>query len=187
MKKAPIILLGANLAAYGMLAYLSSSTNINRYYIDLYGLSKEVFLTQRYYWQPVTSFFLHFNLTHLAYNLLFMIVYAYLAEDIYPWPKVLAIYFLSGLSVSAVILLAYPNAVFAGASGAVLGLVGATLASQKMSRLILLGIAVLIFFASVSSVYLAHFTGIVTGYTISKYLISKIEEQHRNSIEQVNA
>jgi len=171
MKKAGPLLIAVNLATYFSLAYFSRSTQINRYYVDLLGLNREVLLGQGYYWQLITSIFLHFNLNHLAYNLLFMAVFAYMAEEIYPWPIVVTIYFFSGLSVSMAILLAYQNAVFAGSSGAILGLIGAVLASTNAKSLILLSIGVVIFFTSISNVYLAHFIGILTGYTTARYLI----------------
>ncbi len=166
MKKATISLIMANIFAYGALAYLSGSLQLDRYYIDIYGLSRDVFFKQHYYWQPLSSFFLHFNLSHLIYNLLFLAVFGYLAEDIYGWRKTFLIYLTSGLLVSFSAITFYPRAVFGGASGAVLGLVGAVAAQQKnRNPLVILAFAVFLFLV-ISEVYLAHLTGFASGFLI---------------------
>jgi rhomboid protease GluP len=170
MKKATLLLVLVNLTAFSWLAHLSGGLKIDRYYIDILGLNKGVLLNQGFYWQVLTSFFLHFQISHLSYNMLFLLVIGYLTESVYGWARTLAIYILSGLSVSITAIMFYPNAVFGGASGAILGLVGALLAHQKNRRPIAILFFAIFLLASVSEVYIAHFAGLVSGFLFATIL-----------------
>jgi len=169
MKKATPLLIAINLAAYIALAMLSGSPEIDRYYIDIFGLNRGVLLKQDYYWQSLTSLFLHFNLPHLGYNLLFLAIFGYTAEEIYGWRRTLLIYLLSGIFASAVVLVLYSNAVFGGASAAVMGLTGALLSAHKSGKKIIISALAVFLFVAVSRVYVPHFAGFAGGFIISRF------------------
>jgi rhomboid protease GluP len=172
MKKATILLVLANLTTFSLLARLSGGLEIDRYFVDILGLNRSVLLNQGFYWQALTSFFLHFDIYHLSYNMLFLLVFGYLTESIYGWSRTIAIYLVSGLLVSITAIVFYPNAVFGGASGAVLGLVGSLLTQQKNRRPIPILVFTVFLFASVREVYIAHFAGLVSGFLLAT-IISK--------------
>jgi membrane associated rhomboid family serine protease len=167
MKKGTLFLMALNLIFYSWLAYLSEGLEINRYYVDIFGLNRSVLLNQGFYWQVLTSFFLHFQLSHLTYNVLFLLVFGYLTESAYGWSRTLIIYMVSGLFVSITAIVFYPTAVFGGASGAVMGLVGALLAQKKNRRPIAILVFAVFLFASVREVYVAHFAGLVSGFLLA--------------------
>ena len=82
------------------------------------------------WWRLVTSAFLHASLLHIAFNMLALWwIGGPLEAAIGRW-RYLAIYVVSGLAGAAGALLASPNAVTVGASGAIFGLLGAMLVIQ---------------------------------------------------------
>ena len=85
------------------------------------------------WWRLITAAFLHASLLHIAFNMLALWwVGGPLEEAMGPW-RYLAIYFVSGLTGSVGALLASPNAVTVGASGAIFGLFGAMVVIQWQS------------------------------------------------------
>jgi membrane associated rhomboid family serine protease len=80
------------------------------------------------YWRLFTANFLHIGLVHLAMNMFSLWVVGRVVELIYGSGRMLVIYLLSGvLAAAASAVLGPPVALSAGASGAILGLVGALL------------------------------------------------------------
>jgi membrane associated rhomboid family serine protease len=85
------------------------------------------------WWRLITAAFLHASLLHIAFNMLALWwVGGPLEEAMGPW-RYLSIYFVSGLTGSVGALLASPNAVTVGASGAIFGLFGAMVVIQWQS------------------------------------------------------
>ncbi|MBK5219799.1 MAG: rhomboid family intramembrane serine protease [Thermoleophilia bacterium] len=74
----------------------------------------------------VTSGFVHVSLVHIGFNMLLLFFLGRLLEPALGTPRFLALYFASLLAGSFGVMLLDPNAVTAGASGAVFGLAGAT-------------------------------------------------------------
>lgn len=79
------------------------------------------------WWRVVTAMFLHFNWLHIATNAWSLYVVGGLIEPAYGSWRFAVIYLVSGI-MGGVFLLALmpPNVVGAGASGAIFGLLGAT-------------------------------------------------------------
>ena len=75
----------------------------------------------------ITSLFVHFNLTHLALNMLALAGLSPLVELLYP-KRFLLFYFLTGAVAGLAQLAVTPQAHLIGASGAVMALLGARLA-----------------------------------------------------------
>jgi membrane associated rhomboid family serine protease len=79
------------------------------------------------WWRLITSAFLHFSLIHLAFNLVVLGLVGAPVEEALGHMRYLVLYLVSGLAGSAGALLLTPNAVTAGASGAIFGILGAML------------------------------------------------------------
>jgi membrane associated rhomboid family serine protease len=77
------------------------------------------------WWRLLTSGFLHFGLIHLAFNMIALWVIGQDLEQVLGRTRFLVVYLVSLLGGSmAVFLFGAPNALTAGASGAVFGLMG---------------------------------------------------------------
>ncbi len=77
------------------------------------------------YWRLFTAMFLHVGLTHLIFNGIGLIIFGRLLERLYGHYRFAIIYVLAGLGGSVVSYLFNTNAIGAGASGAIFGVLGA--------------------------------------------------------------
>lgn len=82
-------------------------------------------VSQGDYWRLVTSGFLHYGLLHIAFNMYALYWLGRMIEPALGHVRFAAIYFTSMLCGSLGALLLEPNALTAGASGAIFGLLGA--------------------------------------------------------------
>jgi membrane associated rhomboid family serine protease len=78
------------------------------------------------WYRLVTSGFVHVSPLHIAFNMVLLFFLGRLLEPALGTPRFLALYFASLLAGSFGVMLLDPNAVSAGASGAIFGLAGAT-------------------------------------------------------------
>jgi membrane associated rhomboid family serine protease len=86
------------------------------------------FLADGEYWRLLTAGFLHFSLIHVAVNMFSLYILGRDVEMTLGTARFVGIYIASLLGGSAsVLLLESPNSINAGASGAIFGLMGATL------------------------------------------------------------
>ena len=84
----------------------------------------EIIIADFQIWRLVTSMFLHGDLQHLIYNLMGILWFGAVVEDLYEKWQYLTIYFVSGVFGSLFTLIILPPATLSlGASGAVYGLV----------------------------------------------------------------
>jgi membrane associated rhomboid family serine protease len=79
------------------------------------------------WWRLVTAMFLHYGLLHLGMNMLVLWFIGPPLEDYFGRWRYLLVYLVSGLAGSAGALIASPNALTVGASGAIWGIMGAAL------------------------------------------------------------
>jgi membrane associated rhomboid family serine protease len=79
------------------------------------------------WWRLFTAMFLHASLLHIAFNMLALWWFGSVVERSVGTLRYILIYVASGLAGSAGALIASPNAVTVGASGAIFGLLGALL------------------------------------------------------------
>lgn len=89
------------------------------------------------WWRMITSTFLHGGLLHLVPNMFALYIFGRLTERIYGTGGFLGIYILSGLAGAAGTLVASPDAVSVGASGAIFGVIGAVVAFLATDRQLL--------------------------------------------------
>jgi len=83
------------------------------------------------WWRLVTSGFLHFGLLHLGFNMLLLHMLGSALEPALGRVRYLALYATALLGGSFGALLVQPDALTAGASGAVFGLMGATVVGMR--------------------------------------------------------
>jgi len=102
--------------------------------IDLGGLAPvQVFLGHDY-WRMFTSMFLHAGLIHLAFNMWALWAIGGFIEAAVGRLKFVVLYFVSGFAGSVLVLVAAPNVVVVGASGAIFGVFGALAVHAFLNR-----------------------------------------------------
>ena len=145
-------------------------------------------LEQGEYYRIFTSMFLHFGFQHLMNNMVMLLAIGYTLENELGRVKFLLLYLLSGIGGTCVSMYQdiYMNeyAVAEGASGAVFGLIGATLyvAVRNHGRVGRVSGKGLMFMAAVSLYYgytsggvdnFAHIGGMVSGILLAALLYRK--------------
>jgi len=139
-------------------------------------------------WTFVTSIFLHGSLEHLAYNLLSLVIFGLVVENIVGKKKFLIIFFASGIFANFLAVFFYDASL--GASGAVFGLIGFLAAIRPKLMVPAFGIPlpviaaaflwVLISFAGIFSpdetAYAAHLGGLVFGFALGFFLRKNYSE-----------
>jgi rhomboid protease GluP len=138
------------------------------------------------YWRLLTSIFLHFGIIHIALNMYVLYQIGPFIENVFGRARYLLIYFLAGLFGSIVSVFIHPQAVGAGASGAIFGLYGAVFGFLLIQRRTLnpaattniaksAGIFVLynVVFGSMRGTtdLSAHFGGLVMGFLAGMALV----------------
>ncbi|WP_338671429.1 rhomboid family intramembrane serine protease [Streptomyces sp. SCSIO 30461] len=170
------ILLGINLALF--VAVRADPLLVAR--LDLVGvaysreLAQVVGVADGEWYRLVTSMFLHQEIWHIAFNMLGLWWLGGPLEAALGRVRFLALYMLSGLAGSALTyLLAAPNAGALGASGAIFGLLGATIVLMRRMNydlrpvLVLLALNLLFTFTWSGIAWQAHIGGLVAGVVIA--------------------
>jgi rhomboid protease GluP len=154
-------------------------------------------LGREQYWRLFTSTFLHFGIIHIAFNMYVLYQIGPFIETVFGRARYLIIYFLAGLGGSIVSVFVHPQAVGAGASGAIFGLYGAVFGFLLIKRRVLApaavksigksaGIFVLynVVYGTISRTtdLSAHFGGLLTGFLVGMALI----RPHPTALTQPN-
>jgi membrane associated rhomboid family serine protease len=87
------------------------------------------------WWRVVSSGFLHFGIVHIGLNMYLLFILGRLLEPAIGSARFSFIYFASLLAGSFIALVIEPNALSAGASGAIFGVLGATFVIARGRRL----------------------------------------------------
>ena len=139
----------------------------------------------------ITNMFLHYGLLHVAVNMWALWVVGGVLEPLLGRARFLALYLVSGFGGGvAVYLFAAPNALTAGASGAVFGLFAAFFVVQRRLRRdtsAIVGILVinLVLTFTVSGISIAgHLGGMVTGAAVAAAL-AYAPRQRRTAVQSV--
>jgi rhomboid protease GluP len=158
--------------------FIATANNV----LAIYGQYTYAILYRGWWWQLVTSMFVHVNLAHIASNMFFLLIFGMRAEELFTDTEYYTIYFASGLggNLLSLVYVYYPAAVVsAGASGAIFGLFGAVIIFMRKvvggSVTGALLFAFLFFFITLSAstnVY-AHFGGLFAGLVIGYLLAMK--------------
>jgi membrane associated rhomboid family serine protease len=139
------------------------------------------------FWRLLTALFLHYNLLHLAFNLFALYVLGPPLERIVGTFRFSAAYLIAGIGSTAgviglTLLKIIPPAELVGASGSVMGIVGAWAgflvrhrhmwqAKQRLLNIFLIIVIQIAFDLSTPQVSTsAHLCGLITGFVVGLYL-----------------
>jgi rhomboid protease GluP len=166
------VLVTVNVAVYAFTSILSGSLTTSDNVVNALGqINANVWNGE--VWRLFTAIFVHADILHISGNMFFLLIFGLRAEDMFDIKEYLLIYFLSGLSGGLLTLALWPsNTVSIGASGAIFGVLGATLIYARHSiRQSIIGAVLFAFFFFVINLgpdvnYLAHLGGLATGLLI---------------------
>jgi rhomboid protease GluP len=185
---ATYLIISLNLLAFALEVKLGGSTNVNNLY-RLGALVPEEVVTGSW-WRLLSAAFLHFGFLHLLLNMLGLYLFGRLVEFSLGIPRFLLLYFTSAigsmLAVTYMSVIGYSKADFVvGASGCVMGLVGAFAAvllhdwQRKKTRLAarsLRGILSLILLQVIFDLttpqisFVGHASGLIVGFLVGMIL-----------------
>jgi membrane associated rhomboid family serine protease len=140
-------LIGINIVVYLATVATGGGANTNRGTIFEHGVLFGPFVAQGDYWRLLTAAFMHYGPFHLGMNMLVLWVIGAPLEERMGRGRYLLLYLVSGLAGSAGALLVTPCAGTLGASGAIFGLLGASLVLERQGVFVhggsILGLVVL--------------------------------------------
>lgn len=160
-----------------LLCFLYELNYANSYFSYIFGLNM-LFFIKHYYFQSLSSMFLHANWTHLGFNMIMLFQFGLLLERILGTFNFLIFYLLGGILTS---LLSLPyiyffdqNANIIGASGAICVLMGfySRLDSSAFKGL-LIAILLMSFLPLIMGIkvaWFAHIIGFFLGYILAYFL-----------------
>ena len=125
------ILIGINVALFVLMSLAGGLSAVNADHRVLEGFGAQVnylIIHERQYWRLITCIFLHIGLLHLVFNNYALWIVGQEIERIYGSARFFLLYLMSGIGGSLASLFyqpdADPDALSAGASGSIFGLVG---------------------------------------------------------------
>jgi rhomboid protease GluP len=176
--KVTFILIALNIAVY---VYTSvAGGNFVETSADMiwqYGQVNGLILYEGWYWQLLTSMFVHASIAHLVGNMLFLLIFGLRGEELFSLPEYLVIYLLGGLTGNLLSLAFLPIDVpSVGASGAIFAIFGAcTIYARRSVGQSIIGALIYAFVLLLLSTGtnvndLAHIGGLATGLLIGYIL-----------------
>jgi rhomboid protease GluP len=188
--KPTYILIALNVAVYIYTSILSG--NVLQTSIDVQAQwgQYNLLVFNGWYYQLLTSMFIHASLFHLVGNLLFLLIFGLRGEEMFSLPEFLTIYLVGGLFGNILSLGFGPDFISVGASGAIFALFGACVIYGRRSvRQSILGALVYAFFlffintgAGVNIV--AHLGGLVFGLLIGYLIATRRKPNHEEKGRQ---
>jgi rhomboid protease GluP len=139
------------------------------------------YTTDGEWWRLFTSLFIHFGIAHLVLNMIALVMFGPLVERLYGSVNYLLIYLLAGTAGSLASISWQPDINSAGASGAIIGILGALLAAQlragdtfpmdilrpiRKATLVFLGLSLYAGFKYKGIDNAAHLGGLAAGFVI---------------------
>ena len=141
-----------------------------------------------WYWQLITSMFIHASIFHLVGNMLFLLIFGLRAEEMFSLPEYLGIYLLGGLVGNLLYLATGVDAAPAiGASGAIFSIFAAAVIYDRRSvKQSILGAILFTGFLFILNIgentnLLAHAGGIVVGLALGYIIASRRKPSDYNS------
>jgi rhomboid protease GluP len=188
---ATFFLMAVNGIVFGLEVYLGGSENPQ--VLDRLGAMVPERVWEGQWWRLVSAMFLHFGVGHLVMNMLGLYVLGLSVEPVLGIGRYLVTYFTSGMgSMLVTAILAWvqhrPDTLVVGASGAVMGLVGAIVAilleswrrhqarfeRERLNRILLiLGVQTLFDWLNPQVCFVCHVSGALLGLAIASLLIRK--------------
>lgn len=139
-----------------------------------------LFFKEGYFWQLLSSMFMHANLTHLALNMIVLFQFGRILESFLGALKFFLLYFIGGVICSLLsafyVLFAFDildeNTNIVGASGAICVLMGFyAFMDKSATKGLIVAILLMSFvplFMGVNVAWFAHIFGFVCGYILAK-------------------
>ncbi len=123
VRRAPVasLIIAINVIVFALASRTGSTTENDT--LIRFGAVWRPLVWQGEYWRLATAMFLHIGVVHLLANAYFGFGMSAQVEQAMGWWRFLALYLLSGIAGSAVSVIGH-NAISAGASGALFGLIG---------------------------------------------------------------
>ena len=97
-------------------------------------------------WRFVSSIFLHGSMTHLAFNMFALFFFGFALEKLIGSKRFLFVYFFSGIIANLISVWFYPSSL--GASGAIMGIIGALALIRPMMMVWAFGMILPMFIAA---------------------------------------
>lgn len=179
--RATTIITLACIATYIVLASLSHNfISIRGDWLLIFGQYNYLVLNKGWWWQLVTSLFVHISIIHLFFNVLYLYMLGSSFEDQYGTRFFLLTFFLSGIMGNILTLVLGSNIVSAGASGALFGIIGAMtiITGARYGGRLAESLSSLLILLVINSIgggvnILAHVgglaTGVLLGFAYNKY------------------
>jgi rhomboid protease GluP len=123
-------------------------------------------------WRFLTAMFVHADIVHIFGNMFFLLIFGLRAEGMFDLKEYFLIYFLSGLAGGFLTLIASPDSLSVGASGAIFGVLGASLvyARRAIGQSIITALLYAFFLFMINTGpnvnIFAHLGGLVTGLLV---------------------
>jgi rhomboid protease GluP len=178
------ILIALNVAIYGFTSYLSGNALETSDQVLLQFGQYNPYVFNGEVWRLFTGMFVHANIAHIVGNMLFLFIYGLRAEDMFDVKEYLLIYFLSGLAGGLLTLFLWPDTLSVGASGAIFGMIGATMIylRRAIGQSIITALMFVFFLFALNLGpnvnYLAHLGGLAVGLLIG-YILAATRKHRR--------
>jgi rhomboid protease GluP len=186
------VLIAVNVAVYAFTSILSGSLTTSEDVVLKFGqINANVWNGEA--WRLFTAIFVHANIVHIFGNMFVLLIFGLRAEDMFDIKEYLLIYFLSGLSGGLLTLVFWPaDSISIGASGAIFGILGATMiyARRAIGQSIMSALIFAFFLFIINSIgpdvnYLAHLGGLAAGLLIG-YALAASRRSKRSSAYEYN-
>jgi len=141
-----------------------------------------------YWWELLTSMFIHANILHLGFNMFALKVLGEPLEKLVGKLRLLVVFLLSGIVGNVLTVLTNPTTISLGASGGIFG-IAATISfieyklfkyTRSLKWLLLVFLISSLPLAGGVPNIIAHFGGLVTGATLGLIYASKLRETYGN-------
>ncbi|MEU1890944.1 rhomboid family intramembrane serine protease [Streptomyces pristinaespiralis] len=187
------IILALNIAMFGLALGLEDQF-VNRFTMIGYwydrSLAEFVGVADGEWYRLATAMFLHETTWHIFFNMLLLWWLGGPLEEALGRVRYLALYLISGLAGSAfTYLIESPAQGSLGASGAIYGLLGATVVLMRRMRqdlrpiMVLIAINLVITFYWAGIAWQAHIGGLVAGVVIAYGLVHAPQGKRRNAVQ----
>ncbi len=162
--KATLTLIALNVICYFLALHIE--------YASIIFSLNNLFLKDGFYWQPISSMFMHGDLTHLCMNMVVLYQCGFLIEKSKGWKFFTFLYMIGGILTSLFTYLFLTifelHHYVVGASGAISVLFGYIACKSKELRYGLIVVVIVISFVpeffGMNIAWYAHFIGFILGY-----------------------
>lgn len=179
-----------------ILMYVLGNGSTDNYTLLVFGANVDTLTKNGDYYRLFTSMFLHIGILHLLCNMYSLYIIGKEVENVFGKVKYLIIYLLSGIAGSILSLAFNHNAICAGASGAIFGLLGALLyfgyyyrtylgATLTRSIIPVIVLNLIIGFTSSGIDNAAHIGGLVGGILIAMAVGVPDKSNNNNKINGI--